>query len=196
MLFMPTIEALIDDLQERLDVFTHQTMSDKLRAEIADCLMRHLEVVLKDTVTNEGGDIDEEPNEKKHAEIPLDEEDMALLVEIREAYEKQKRDKLHEEPDWSVDDDFIEFWAAGECAPCEHLKLRIDGGDGDFSLYKGSDLHDGFSSLEQVEAAFPEVAVSLQDWKAGVTVPFAQLLLAAFTLAQDQLTNSLFEREE
>lgn len=98
----------------------------------------------------------------------------------------------------------VAFYADGEDAPCECFTLRIDNilgcdvedcpecdEDGaaagevevEFTLCEGSDLHDGFGSLEEVAAAFPQVAPTLEDWKAGRTVRFGVMLTAARQLA-------------
>lgn len=98
----------------------------------------------------------------------------------------------------------VAFYADGEDAPCECFTLRIDNvlgceiedcpecdEDGaaagevevEFTLCEGSDLHDGFGSLEEVARAFPQVSPTLEDWKAGRTVRFGVMLTAARQLA-------------
>ena len=89
--------------------------------------------------------------------------------------------------DFTIDGEFVEFYADGEEAPCEQLRLRIDQVDEDgdvyFSLYCDGTHHDGHGALSDTEHAFPMVAVDLDDWKAGRLVPFAVVREAAFAHA-------------
>ena len=89
--------------------------------------------------------------------------------------------------DFTIDGEFVEFYADGEEAPCERFTLRIDEVDGDgytcFSLYCDGTLHDGFTSLEEVARSFPKVAADLDGWKSDRLAPFAVVRAAAFDLA-------------
>jgi hypothetical protein len=92
----------------------------------------------------------------------------------------------------------IEFYADGEynTTTVERLRLRIEprdlqsdedpddaGGLYDFTLYADGELHDGCSSLTEIANSYPNVAPTLDDWKAGRTVPFAVVVTAARKLA-------------
>lgn len=100
--------------------------------------------------------------------------------------------------DFTEDDGAIEFYADGEynTTTVERLRLRIEprdlqgdeepdeaGGLYDFTLYADGELHDGCSSLAEVGNSYPNVAPTLDDWKAGRTVPFAVVVTAARKLA-------------
>ena len=99
--------------------------------------------------------------------------------------------------DFSEDDDAIEFYADGEhgVTTVERLTLRIElmsgsselGGRGetwiDFTLRADGELHDGHSTIAAIARSYPNVAPTLDDWKAGRTVPFAVALMAACKLA-------------
>lgn len=88
------------------------------------------------------------------------------------------------DPAFEVDEaGYVIFWADGEEAPCERLRLQTKcGADGfvlDYTLIEGDDLHDGHDSIQSIADAFPSVAVSLEDWKADRLVPFERVLEAA-----------------
>lgn len=100
--------------------------------------------------------------------------------------------------DFTEDDDAIEFYADGEynTTTVERLRLRIEprdlrsdeepddaGGLYDFTLYADGELHDGCSSLTEVANSYPNVAPTIDAWKAGRTVPFAVVVTAARKLA-------------
>lgn len=99
--------------------------------------------------------------------------------------------------DFSEDDDAIEFYADGEhgVTTVERLTLRIEpmsgssalGGRGetwiDFTLRADGELHDGHSTIAAIARSYPNVAPTLDAWKAGHTVPFAVVLTAARKLA-------------
>lgn len=78
----------------------------------------------------------------------------------------------------------IEFYADGEYdrTTVERLRLRIEP-DSMFVLMADGELHDGHSSLAEVANGYPNVAPTLEDWKAGRTVPFAVVVTAARKLA-------------
>jgi hypothetical protein len=83
----------------------------------------------------------------------------------------------------------IEFYADGEynTTTVERLRLRIESRDEeggcDFTLHADGELHDGCSTLTEVANSYPNVAPTLDDWKAGRTVPFAVVVTAARKLA-------------
>ena len=98
--------------------------------------------------------------------------------------------------DFSEDDDAIEFYADGEygTTTVERLTLRIeprafddDDDEGeeliDFTLRADGELHDGHSTLAGIARSYPNVAPTIEAWKAGHTVPFAVALTAARKLA-------------
>lgn len=82
---------------------------------------------------------------------------------------------------------FVTFFADGEDAPCECLELRInvDGDDSaenmgaEFTLRCDGELHDGHRSIEEIAHAFPKVAPTLDDWKAGRLYDFEFVLRVA-----------------
>jgi len=91
--------------------------------------------------------------------------------------------------DFTEDDGAIEFYADGEynTTTVERLRLRIEsrdeGGGVDFTLYADGELHDGCSSLTEVANSYPNVAPTIDAWKAGRTVSFAVVVTAARKLA-------------
>lgn len=98
--------------------------------------------------------------------------------------------------DFAEDDDAIEFYADGEygTTTVERLTLRIeprtfdeDDEDAedliDFTLRADGELHDGHSTLAGIARSYPNVAPTIEAWKAGHTVPFAVVLTAARKLA-------------
>ncbi len=91
--------------------------------------------------------------------------------------------------DFTEDDGAIEFYADGEynTTTVERLRLRIESRDEeggcDFTLHADGELHDGCSTLTEVANSYPNVAPTLDDWKAGRTVPFAVVATAARKLA-------------
>lgn len=107
---------------------------------------------------------------------------------------------------WLSYDEAIEFYADGEygTTTVERLTLRIeprafdeDDEDAedliDFTLRADGELHDGHSTLAGIARSYPNVAPTLEAWKAGHTVPFAVMLTAARKLAG--LTDPLPEEE-
>ena len=99
--------------------------------------------------------------------------------------------------DFSEDDDAIEFYADGEhgVTTVKRLTLRIEPMSSisefgarretwiDFTLRADGDLHDGHSTIAAIARSYPNVAPTLDDWKAGRTAPFAVALTAARKLA-------------
>jgi hypothetical protein len=98
--------------------------------------------------------------------------------------------------DFTEDDDAIEFYADGEygTTTVERLTLSIeqrafddDDDEGeeliDFTLRADGELHDGHSTLASIARSYPNVAPTLDSWKAGRTVPFAVVVTAARILA-------------
>jgi len=94
-------------------------------------------------------------------------------------------------PTFDSKGDRVLFFADGEDSPCSELTLCLgemieesedDIGGQDFTLRCDGELHDGYRSLEEVEAAFPVVAATLADWKADRLVPFAAVLAEAHRL--------------
>lgn len=91
--------------------------------------------------------------------------------------------------DFTEDRDAIGFYADGEynTTTVERLRLRIESRDEeggcDFTLHADGELHDGCSTLTEVANSYPNVAPTLDDWKAGRTVPFAVVVTAARKLA-------------
>lgn len=124
-------------------------------------------------------------------------EQQAALLRILAGLAAQTRPAPAIGPDdFTENDEAIEFYADGEygTTTVERLTLRIeprafdeDDEDAedliDFTLRADGELHDGHSTLAGIARSYPNVAPTLEAWKAGHTVPFAVMLTAARKLA-------------
>lgn len=119
-------------------------------------------------------------------DAPLTAAELRYAADIAARFAALLRPPVAAAPEFAVDmyRGGIMFYADGEEAPCECLTLRLDDVEqGFFALWEGGTYHDGHSSLDEVARAFPLVAASLEDWKAGRTLHFAAVLDAAKALA-------------
>jgi hypothetical protein len=75
------------------------------------------------------------------------------------------------------------FWVLDDCdilhtTLCWDPKQPVYG----WTIHQG-DLHDGFATLDEVREAWPEVWLSLDDFKAGRAVPIERVIEAAANAA-------------
>ena len=166
-----------------------QALVEKLQAETLD--FPAFLLALAETAE----DIAEGQHANEDEEIAL--EQQAALLHILAGLAAQTRPVPAIGPDdFTENDDAIEFYADGEygTTTVERLTLRIeprtfdeDDEDAedliDFTLRADGELHDGHSTLAGIARSYPNVAPTIEAWKAGHTVPFAVVLTAARKLA-------------
>lgn len=166
-----------------------QALVEKLQAETLDFSAFLL------ALAKTAEDIAEGQHANEDEEIAL--EQQAALLHILAGLAAQTRPVPAIGPDdFTEDDDAIEFYADGEygVTTVERLTLRIEARPFneededaedlyDFTLRADGELHDGHSTLAEVASSYPNVSPDLESWKAGRTVPFAVMLIAARKLA-------------
>jgi hypothetical protein len=168
-----------------------QALVEKLQADTLDfpAFLLTLATGAENEANNDGLNLDDIDTEAL--------EQQAALLRIIAGLAAQTRPAPAIGPDdFTEDDDAIEFYADGEygTTTVERLTLRIeprafdeDDEDAedllDFTLRADGELHDGHSTLAGIARSYPNVAPTLEAWKAGHTVPFAVMLTAARMLA-------------
>jgi hypothetical protein len=168
-----------------------QALVEKLQADTLDfpAFLLTLATGAENEANNDGLNLDDIDTEAL--------EQQAALLRIIAGLAAQTRPAPAIGPDdFTEEDDAIEFYADGEygTTTVERLTLRIeprafdeDDEDAedllDFTLRADGELHDGHSTLAGIARSYPNVAPTLEAWKAGHTVPFAVMLTAARMLA-------------